>query len=165
MKPSYNHLLLLLFFFLTNSAMCSYNVMDFGAIPDGETDSVEAFLSAWQAVCASEKPASMLVPEGRYLLSPAVFRGPCNNSAIRVFIEGMIVAPFGYSGVKEWVSFKYIDGVSINGGTFDGQGQAFWACKNSRRRCPAGATVCLSPSLPLLYIYMYLYKSIYFWLS
>lgn len=124
--------------------MTSYNIIDFGAKNDNITDSANAFIGAWKAACRSMEAANVSVPAGRFLLSRTLFEGPCNNSDIRVLIEGIIVAPSNYSALREWVTFKHVEGVSIYGGTLDAQGQALWDCKNSSRRCPAGATVCHS---------------------
>ncbi|KAM0940080.1 putative endo-polygalacturonase [Dioscorea sansibarensis] len=139
--PSHPHfLLLLLLFLLTTTRMTSYNVIDFGAKTDNITDSASAFIGAWEAACRSMEAVNMSVPAGRFLLSRTLFEGPCNNSDIRVLIEGTVVAPSNFSALREWVTFKHVEGVSIYGGTLDAQGQALWDCKNSSNRCPAGAT-------------------------
>ncbi|XP_074569184.1 polygalacturonase-like [Curcuma longa] len=125
---------------LSLHAAASYNVVDYGAAADGKTDSAEAFLAAWSAACGANKPASIYVPGGRFLVSQATFQGPCNNSAIRLFIAGTLVAPSGYTAAANWLLFKNVNGVSVLGGTIDGRGQAFWACKEAGRSCPQGAT-------------------------
>ncbi|ONK57925.1 uncharacterized protein A4U43_C09F5690 [Asparagus officinalis] len=120
--------------------MASYNVMDFGARPDGRSDSARAFLAAWDKACRAHKPASIVVPAGRFYISQALFQGPCNNGALRIFIQGTLVAPSGYSHSSTWITFKYVEGVSIHGGTLDGQGQPLWKCKMRGGDCPGGAT-------------------------
>lgn len=133
--------LLLIALRLSLLAAASYNVVDYGAVADGRTDSAKAFLAAWSAACAANKPASMYVPAGRFMVGQATFQGPCNNSAIRVFIAGTLVAPSGYTAAANWLRFKYVNGLSVLGGIIDGRGQAFWACKKAGRSCPQGATV------------------------
>lgn len=133
-------LLTILFICSFTSTMAAYNIADFGAKPDGRTDSAKPFLSAWAAACASNSPATIIVPTGRFLLSQALFQGPCKNSDIRIFISGTIVAPSGYGSNTAWIAFNYVQGLSIFGGTLDGQGQSFWACKLAGRSCPNGAT-------------------------
>ncbi|XP_008813782.1 polygalacturonase-like [Phoenix dactylifera] len=133
-------LLTILFICSFTSAMAAYNIADFGAKPDGRTDSAKPFLSAWAAACGSSQPSAIIVPAGRFLLSQALFQGPCKNSNIRIFISGTIVAPSGYGSNTVWISFNYVQGLSIFGGTLDGQGQSFWACKMAGRSCPNGAT-------------------------
>lgn len=146
----------LLFLQLLVISFCSathalYNVQDFGARPDGRTDSAQSFLKAWSAACSSSHPATIHVPGGRFLISQASFHGPCRNTAIKFLIDGAIVAPsiYGRHGdPSEWIGFDNVIGVSIEGGTLDGKGSPLWACKLAGRRCPNGASVC-SESLGL----------------
>lgn len=126
---------------LASAAMAAYNIENFGAKPDGRTDSAKPFLNAWAAACGSNNPATIIVPTGRFLLSQAIFQGPCKNNNIRIFISGTIVAPSSYGSDTNWISFNYVQGLSIFGGTLDGQGQSLWACKLAGRTCPTGATV------------------------
>ncbi|KAK7246105.1 hypothetical protein RIF29_40964 [Crotalaria pallida] len=136
--------------FLFNSTLAkstTYNVVDFGAKPDGKTDSTKAFLSAWDKACVSPKPATIHVPQGQFLIgSAATFRGKCNNKAISITIDGTLVAPSDYRviGVKRyWLTFDQVSGVAIHGhGVIDGQGSSLWDCKSSAAKtcCPIGAT-------------------------
>lgn len=122
----------------------SYNVVSFGAKADGETDSTEAFSTAWSQACASENPADVYVPAGRFYLRQVVFNGPCNNNAIRIRIDGTLVAPSNYMVLGNggnWLLFRAVNGVTISGGILDGQGTGLWACKNSGKSCPDGASV------------------------
>lgn len=125
----------------------TYNVVNFGAKSDGKTDSTKAFLNAWSKACASTNPASIYVPQGKFLLKSVTFNGKCNNKGISITIDGTLVAPSDYSvtgSAGTWLEFERVDGVSIRGGVLDGQGTALWDCKNSGRgNCPSGATVCL----------------------
>ena len=50
-----------------------YNVMSFGAKPDGKTDSAQAFLGAWTKACASMQPATIYVPAGKFALRASDF--------------------------------------------------------------------------------------------
>lgn len=123
-----------------------YNVLTFGAKPDGVTDSTIAFLKAWSAACDSQNPATIYVPPaGTYLLKSAQFRGPCKNKAITIHIDSTLVAPLDYNVIGNngnyWLLFERVDGISIRGGTLDGQGNGLWACKKSGKNCPSGATV------------------------
>ncbi|KAI9126868.1 hypothetical protein K1719_002464 [Acacia pycnantha] len=128
-------------FFNSAAAGDSYNVIDSGAKPDGETDSTQAFLNAWQKACDSAQPAGIYVPDGRFLLRKTVFGGAaeCNNKAITITINGTLVAPSDYND-SNWIEFYNVDGVSIHGGLLDGQGTSLWACKNSSGNCLTGAT-------------------------
>lgn len=121
--------------------IAAYNIVDFGAKPDGRTDSAAPLLRAWALACGAKKPATVYVPAGRFFLSQVTLQGPCNSAGLKISIDGTLVGPAGYGPMVKWVLLKNVDGVSIYGGTLDGQGQALWACKLAGRTCPVGATV------------------------
>lgn len=123
-----------------------HNVVNFGAKPNGKIDSSNAFLTAWDLACGSTKPSTIYVPRGNFLVKQVHFRGKCNNSEIIFRIDGTLVAPFDYNVIgneKNWIFFQGVDGVSIVGGSLDGQGSGLWTCKASEKNCPSGATVCV----------------------
>uniref|UniRef100_A0A6N2L9W9 Pectate lyase superfamily protein domain-containing protein n=1 Tax=Salix viminalis TaxID=40686 RepID=A0A6N2L9W9_SALVM len=129
-------------FQLSNAASTTYNVMRFGAKPDGKTDATQPFLKAWSAACRSATPSTIYVPRGRYLLKAIVFRGPC-KSKITFQIGGTLVAPADYRALGNsgyWILFIKINRVSVIGGTLDARGAGFWACRKYRRNCPVGAS-------------------------
>ncbi|KAI5557918.1 hypothetical protein BDE02_17G003900 [Populus trichocarpa] len=120
-----------------------YSVLSYGAKPDGKTDSTKAFAAAWAQACASAQPATISVPKGSFSLGQVRFQGPCKNRAILVRIDGTLVAPSDYKVIgnaKNWLIFEHINGVTVSGGTLDGQGAGLWSCKNSGKGCPRGAT-------------------------
>ncbi|KAF9663099.1 hypothetical protein SADUNF_Sadunf17G0003300 [Salix dunnii] len=120
-----------------------YSVLSYGAKPDGKTDSTKAFAAAWSRACASTKPAMIYVPQGRFYLGQVRFQGPCMNHAILLRIDGTLVAPSDYKVIgnaKNWLLFEHVNGVTVSGGTLDGQGAGLWSCKNSGKGCPSGAT-------------------------
>ncbi|KAJ1395448.1 Pectin lyase fold/virulence factor [Sesbania bispinosa] len=119
------------------------NVVNFGAKPDGETDSTNAFLTAWGRACSSTTPTTIYVPQGRFLVGNVVFKGQCKNNGITMHIDGALVAPSNYDVIGNagnWLFFYDVDGVSVIGGVLDGQGTSLWACKRSAKSCPTGAT-------------------------
>ncbi|XP_073284338.1 polygalacturonase-like [Primulina huaijiensis] len=119
------------------------NVMDFGAKPDAKTDSTAAFSTAWSSACGDINPSTIYVPKGRFLLKNLHFSGPCSNNTITIQVDGTLVAPLDYNvigNVGNWLIFEDVDGVSIRGGTLDGQGAGLWACKMHGSNCPSGAT-------------------------
>ncbi|KAJ6734035.1 PECTIN LYASE-LIKE SUPERFAMILY PROTEIN [Salix koriyanagi] len=129
-------------FQLSNAASTTYNVMRFGAKPDGKTDATQPFLKAWSAACRSATPPTIYVPRGRYLLKAIVFRGPC-KSKITFQIGGTLVAPTDYRALGNsgyWILFIKINRVSVIGGTLDARGAGFWACRKYRQNCPVGAS-------------------------
>ncbi|CAK9139849.1 unnamed protein product [Ilex paraguariensis] len=136
--------LLFIFFYASLAAQVTYNVQSFGAKPNDNTDSTKSILNAWTAACASAQPATIYVPPGRYMLSSAFFDGQiCKASFITIRIDGTLVAPSDYNvngHAGHWIKFERVSGLSIYGGTLDGQGTPLWACKASGRSCPKGAT-------------------------
>lgn len=125
-------------------ASAEYSVVDYGARPDGRTDSARAFLAAWAAACNDTGGCPVMrVPAGRFLVDQAYFKGPCRSAGVVLAIDGTVLAPPALDNTS-WIMFHYADGLAIRGGTLDGQGQAYWACKTAGRRCPPGATVSRS---------------------
>jgi polygalacturonase len=144
----FSSLLYTLFFIIhvshTSHATIVYNVLNFGAKPDGIKDSTPAFRNAWSAACASSDSSTINVPKGRYLLGSLAFKGDCKSSDITFRIDGTLVAPADYrvlGKASNWLSFEGISGVTIIGGALDAKGSALWACKAARTDCPKGATV------------------------
>ncbi|XP_043706893.1 polygalacturonase [Telopea speciosissima] len=140
-----NFLLLLLLFILFYSATATptYNVVQLGAKNDGRTDSTKAFTTAWASACSSHQSAIIYVPQGKFLLRNVNFAGKCNNTHITIRIDGTLVAPSEYNVIGNsgtWIMFQSVTGVTIHGGTLDGQGSSLWSCKNSGQSCPSGAS-------------------------
>ncbi|XP_064934507.1 2-alkenal reductase (NADP(+)-dependent) [Musa acuminata AAA Group] len=142
--PTSSFFLLPLFFvfvFLVPGNDAVFDVVKFGAKADGSADSARSFLKAWSYACNSWSPATVYVPAGKFLVTQAVFRGPCKNSMIKFLIQGTLVAPSGSSGSDQWIAFSGVNGVSISGGgTIDGGGSRLWACKLAGRSCPRGTS-------------------------
>ncbi|XP_019462732.1 PREDICTED: exopolygalacturonase-like [Lupinus angustifolius] len=120
------------------------DVTSFGAKPDGETDSTQAFMDAWQTTCHVNKEQSrMYVPAGRFLVSPIIFAGPClSPNPITIQVIGTVLASTDISEYTEgtWLQFEHIDGLKIiGGGTFDGQGKDSWQfvedCEKRTQTC------------------------------
>ncbi|ONK57885.1 uncharacterized protein A4U43_C09F5210 [Asparagus officinalis] len=134
-------------------AKATYNIVDFGAQPDGLTDSSGPITSAWAKACSSVRPASVYIPVGTFYVSRLTLKGPCNNTDIRIYIHGTLVAPVGYNTDDRWIGIQFVDGVSVYGGVFDGRGQRLWSCKLAAGySCPLGATVSLKNPLQILTI-------------
>ncbi|KAK4566086.1 hypothetical protein RGQ29_002326 [Quercus rubra] len=142
-KLTFSCVFLFLFFisFFVQSSNVAYNVISFGAKPDGKTEATQAFLKAWQSACNSAIASTIYIPKGRFLLKATVFRGPCKNR-ITVKIDGTLVAPTDYHALGNsgyWILFIKVDRVAVYGGTLDAKGAGFWACRNSGKSCPVGA--------------------------
>ncbi|TXG61758.1 hypothetical protein EZV62_013121 [Acer yangbiense] len=111
-----------------------FNVVDYGAVGDGQTDDSRAFLRAWKAFCeADEYTPTLQIPKGKtFLLQPIKFNGPCKSQNVQVQILGKIVAPASIQAWKDckskcWLWFNYVNGLIMRGsGTIDGRGSAWW---------------------------------------
>lgn len=123
-----------------------YNVLRYGARPDGVTDAAGPFLRAWADACRSPLPAAVYVPPGRYLVRSATFTGPCHSRAVTFAVAGTVVAPAAYGArgsSGRWITFENMDGLVVaGGGTLDGRGRALWACRQrGQRDCPTPTSV------------------------
>ncbi|EYU17605.1 hypothetical protein ABFS82_07G106200 [Erythranthe guttata] len=120
----------------------AHNVVDFGARGDGKTDSTSSFLKAWNAACNSDVPtASMVVPNGTFLVKSVTFTGPC-KSDIKLLIHGTLIAPNNYRFLgsnESWIMFYSVSRLSIVGGTLNAKGSSLWSCKSVGNHCPFGA--------------------------
>ncbi|KAL5703784.1 endo-polygalacturonase [Ranunculus cassubicifolius] len=131
---------LLFVFSVSANAVLNINVVRFGAKPDGRTDSTQAFLKAWSFACSSTQSIIIYVPGGRFLIKQIVFNGPCKNRDTRFQIDGTLVAPsYKVLNTENWIYFNNVNGVSITGGTLDGQGSSYWACRRTGKGCPTGS--------------------------
>lgn len=139
--------LLLLYTRVSPTPTKVYNIATFGAKSGERTDSTRPLLKAWAAACGSAGAATIIVPEGRFLVGRADFTGPCKSKSINIQVNGVLSAPSDYTRLAkngDWLSFEEVDGVTIHGGVIDGRGSNLWACKiKGRRNCPQGATVSI----------------------
>ncbi|EFH45330.1 glycoside hydrolase family 28 protein [Arabidopsis lyrata subsp. lyrata] len=112
----------------------NYNVLNFDAKGDGQTDDSKAFLQAWTAACGGDGDIkTLLIPSDKtFLLQPTVFQGPCKSSSIKVQLDGAIVAPSDKVAWSDpisrmWIKFSTVSGLTIVGsGTIDSRGSSFW---------------------------------------
>lgn len=125
----------------------NYNVVTFGAKPDGKTDSSEAFRAAWSSACGSRGRSTISVPRGQFLVRTAItFSGRgCKSSGFNFIIRGTILGPVDFRALASsgdtWMSFEDVNDVTISGGVFDAHGAGLWACKRSGKDgCPSGIT-------------------------
>ncbi|XP_013691590.2 polygalacturonase [Brassica napus] len=138
--------LFVFFFFISSCSAQSYNVLSFGAKPDGKTDATKEFMAVWKTACASSRPVTIVVPKGRFLLRSLNFDGSkCKRKHITFRVDGTLVAPADYRVIGNedyWILFQHLDGVTVYGygGVLDAQGTSLWGCKTSGKNCPRGAT-------------------------
>ncbi|CAM8998627.1 unnamed protein product [Rhodiola kirilowii] len=117
-----------------------FDVTDFGAVGDGETDDSDAFSKAWKALCGSTKRSSptLVIPDGTktFLLYPLQFNGPCKSPKVHVQINGTLIAPEKHDWTRcadQWILFSDVKGLIVDGsGGFDGQGATWWGGQYSQ---------------------------------
>ncbi|KAG1342793.1 hypothetical protein COCNU_05G010220 [Cocos nucifera] len=113
----------------------AFNVLDFGAKGDGTTDDTKAFQAAWAAACEVEASKVVVPSKYEFLVGPISFDGPNCEDNIVFQLDGTIIAPtdpkpWG-SGLLQWLEFKKLKGLTIQGqGIVEGQGNAWWSNKS-----------------------------------
>ncbi|KAL6212079.1 hypothetical protein ACLB2K_017300 [Fragaria x ananassa] len=120
----------------------TFNVLDYDAAGDGETDDSQAFVRAWEAVCGAETydvPTLQIPEEKTFLLQPTKFKGPCKSNRVHVQALGKLVAPETPEAWKEcesdvWLSFTDVHNLTVNGsGQIDGRGSSWWSKAEHQR--------------------------------
>ncbi|RVW54580.1 Exopolygalacturonase clone GBGE184 [Vitis vinifera] len=78
---------------LADTGATVFDVTKYGAVADGKTDNVEAFMKTWLAACHWRGTSTVLIPEGKFLVGQATFEGPCNSPNPIVFeARGTVLA-------------------------------------------------------------------------
>ncbi|KAK6233643.1 hypothetical protein QUC31_006049, partial [Theobroma cacao] len=116
LSSPFQGIILILFVMLginSASAATKFNVLAFGAKPNGETDSTKAFLKAWNAACGLADSTMMYVPKGRYLLGSMAFKGDCKSPQITIRIDGTLVAPGDYRVLGKSANWLGFEGAAV----------------------------------------------------
>ncbi|KAJ4973370.1 hypothetical protein NE237_006544 [Protea cynaroides] len=108
-----------------------FNVLDFGAKGDGNTDDTKAFEAAWAAACKVGGSTIMVPSQFIFLVGSISFSGPYCQPNIVFQLEGTIIAPTSSkawgSGLNQWLLFSKLKGITISGGgIIDGRGSVWW---------------------------------------
>ncbi|XP_048133925.1 exopolygalacturonase clone GBGA483-like [Rhodamnia argentea] len=118
-----------------------FNVVDYGAVADGKTDSSMAFLSAWEDACAHPGNSTVYVPDNTFLVGPVSFTGPCRNPySPKVEVRGILKAPKSPSQFpsNNWIVFRDLRGLVLTGETgralFDGRGSEAWSDPSCQKK-------------------------------
>ncbi|KAG0598331.1 hypothetical protein M758_12G064200 [Ceratodon purpureus] len=123
-----------------------FNVLSYGAVGDGDHDDTEAFEKAWKDVCATQD-GILEVPIGHtFLVNPITFSGLCKGRT-NFQLDGEIKAPKSMDAWKDkglnWIVFEEMSNLIVSGkGTFNGQGQNWWSCKQ-KKKCKRAPTAVL----------------------
>ncbi|KAL3631004.1 hypothetical protein CASFOL_023988 [Castilleja foliolosa] len=148
-----------------NAPNCSvFDVLDFGAKGDGNTDDTKAFQAAWAAACKIEASVINVPAKYVFLVGPVSFSGPYCQHNIVFQLDGTIIAPKSSSpwgsGILQWLEFSKLVGLTIRGsGLIDGNGAVWWQSypydddpldDQSKIIAPLlNATIALKPPIPL----------------
>ncbi|KAL7102531.1 hypothetical protein ACP275_08G125700 [Erythranthe tilingii] len=114
----------------------NFIVTDFGAIPDGKTDSKQGFLEAWKRACEIDGGV-VSVPFGTFFISTADFKGPCNGQTL-FHVDGTLIASDDSTlGNQDyWITFYKVDLLTLSGnGAFDGNGASSWSHCKGHKKC------------------------------
>ncbi|EES13732.1 hypothetical protein BDA96_07G119300 [Sorghum bicolor] len=104
------------------------NVKNYGAHGNGANDDSKPLMAAWKAACGSAGAVTMVVTPGTYYIGPVQFHGPCKASSLTFQLQGSTLkaatdlSKFG----NDWIEFGWVNGLTVTGGTIDGQGAASW---------------------------------------
>ncbi|KAL7144556.1 hypothetical protein ABFS83_07G020200 [Erythranthe nasuta] len=140
----------------TTAASCIFDVTDFGAIGDGDTDDTAAFKSAWKAACQVENGVVLAPADFTFVITSTIFSGPCQPGLV-FQVDGVLATPDGpdcwpeSDSHKQWIVFYRLDNMSFTGtGTIEGNGQKWWDLPCKPHKGPNGSTLpgpCDSPAM------------------
>ncbi|KAL6639947.1 hypothetical protein ACP70R_022257 [Stipagrostis hirtigluma subsp. patula] len=105
----------------------NFNAKNYGAKGNGVVDDTKPLMAAWKAACQTAGAVTLVVPPGSYHIGPVQFHGPCKASSLTFQLQGTLKAAsdlkrFG----NDWIEFGWTNGLTVVGGTIDGQGAASW---------------------------------------
>ncbi|GER35021.1 pectin lyase-like superfamily protein [Striga asiatica] len=124
----FNPIIVHLFLFFSVGICKQFVVTDFGAVPDGKTDSRKALETAWQRACQTPG-GSVLVPRGSFFVSMADFYGPCKGPTLFEHRGTLVASADPTLGERDhWIIFAKLDGLTVFGdGVLDGNGALSWS--------------------------------------
>ncbi|XP_059633712.1 polygalacturonase At1g48100-like [Cornus florida] len=140
----------------------TFNVLDFGAKGNGNSDDTKAFQAAWAAACKVEASTIIVPSEFVFLVGPISFSGPYCQPNIVFQLDGTIIAPMNSkawgSGLLQWLEFTKLRGITVTGkGLIDGRGSVWWQDSpfddplddETKLIVPLNSTVERSPLVPI----------------
>ncbi|XP_062108871.1 polygalacturonase At1g48100 [Humulus lupulus] len=140
----------------TTSTGCTFDVMSYGAVGDGEADDTAAFREAWKAACAVESGVVLAPANYCFKITSTIFSGPCSPGLV-FQVDGVLMTPDGpeewpqADSRRQWLVFYRLDNMSFTGtGTIEGNGEKWWDLPCKPHRGPNGSTKsgpCDSPAL------------------
>ncbi|KAL0550155.1 hypothetical protein IC582_014657 [Cucumis melo] len=129
-------ILLLCIFKYCNAQSKVFDIIHFGAKPDGKTDNSKALSSAWSGACENNGGGVVLIPaQGRFLVLPLLLQGPCHG-VIRIQLDGELLAPSDkqFATGDYWLSIQNVNNLFIDGlGRLTGSGSSAWPSHSANR--------------------------------
>ncbi|KAL2493790.1 Pectin lyase-like superfamily protein [Forsythia ovata] len=107
----------------------NFDAKKYGAKGDGKSDDSKAIENAWKEACMSTKESMVVIPKGKYMVGAVKFQGPC-QAPITIKNDGTFKAPADptkFNSQDSWIVFNNVNGLTVLGGTFDGQGAIAWS--------------------------------------
>ncbi|XP_017251944.1 exopolygalacturonase-like [Daucus carota subsp. sativus] len=108
-------------------------ITNYGAKPDGKSDSSMSFQKAWKDACNSNGPARVVVPAGTFKTGEIIFTGPCTAAPITFEVQGTMLGSEDVSmySQNQWITIEHVNNVIVTGpGTLDGLGASTWKLKD-----------------------------------
>ncbi|XP_047325081.1 probable polygalacturonase At3g15720 [Impatiens glandulifera] len=141
MSKRINHFGLFFLVCIINLDIClaiTFDVTQYGAVGNGNTDDSKAFLRAWKATCAcTSDTAVMVVPAKKtFFIRSLLFNGPCKCQSPQIQIDGTLIAPKSINRWAEcawntWIMFSQVNRLNIYGeGKLNGNGVPWWRDNN-----------------------------------
>ncbi|GAA0159717.1 hypothetical protein LIER_43489 [Lithospermum erythrorhizon] len=140
----------------TTSEDCAFDVRDYGAAGDGETDDTAAFRAAWKAACQVESAVILVPAEHTFMITSTIFSGPCQPGLV-LQVDGVLMPPNGpdcwpkADSDKQWLVFYRLNNMTLTGtGVIEGNGDKWWELPCKPHRGPNGSTLpgpCNSPAM------------------
>ena len=137
-------------------------------------------MTTWKAACGTAGAVTMLVPAGIYHIGPVQFHGPCKASTLtfqlqasrrsEIIINQLPDLQLGPSNMgssvqgtlkaatdlkqfgNDWIEFGWVNGLTVTGGTIDGQGAASWPFN----KCPVRKDCKVLPTVSSLFFLLLL---------
>ncbi|KAG8387221.1 hypothetical protein BUALT_Bualt03G0230700 [Buddleja alternifolia] len=106
-----------------------FNVLKYGAKANGKSDDSTAIANAWRDACKSIRASNVVIPKGTYIVGPIKLQGPCQAPVSIQAHQARFMAPSDPNKFKSqngWFVFQGINGFTLSGGSFDGQGEVAW---------------------------------------
>lgn len=120
---------------------CIFNVSDYGAVGDGDTNNTYSFRAAWKEAFGVENGVVLVPSDLVFLITSTIFSGTWEPALVfevrselfPVKVDGVLMQLDGpdswpkSDSPKQWMVFYNLDGFTFTGaGMIEGNGQKWW---------------------------------------